>query len=117
MVSPLYEADIPALIRRRRAQILVHSFIYYVLNDSIVSDHVWQEWADELESLQAWSPGPVGFYDDAFSDWDGATGCHLPRDSWVAGKAIQILRIEENAKRIQLQRMDGSDEAVPGGGG
>ena len=31
---------------------LIHSCIYYELNESIISDHQWQAWADELQKLQ-----------------------------------------------------------------
>ena len=43
---------IQELIKRRRAQMLIHSCIYYEMNTNIVSDDTWQKWADELESLQ-----------------------------------------------------------------
>ena len=43
---------IVSLIERRRRQLLVHSYIYYELNDSIISDDTWSKWAVELEELQ-----------------------------------------------------------------
>ena len=88
---------IPEKIKQRRAQMLIHSCIYYELNDNIVSDHQWQAWAFELEELQKKHPEHmnIGFYDKYFQDWDGATGNHLPhRDSWVYNKALRLLRIE-----------------------
>ena len=39
-------------IRQRRRQMLVHSYIYYELDDNIVSDAQWAKWAKELEQLQ-----------------------------------------------------------------
>lgn len=81
-------------IKQRRAQMLVHSCIYYELNESIVSDHKWQEWADELQQLQIHHPDcmTIGFFDWEFRNWDGATGNHLPhRDPWVFAKANYIL--------------------------
>ena len=39
-------------IKQRRLQILVHSFIYYDLNENIVSDDKWSQWATELVYLQ-----------------------------------------------------------------
>lgn len=85
------------LIRRRRAQMLIHSCIYYELNDNIVSDDTWQKWADELEQLQKQEKNhAIGFYDTVFVDWTGATGNHLPhRDPWVISKAKYILDIHE----------------------
>jgi hypothetical protein len=82
-------------IKQRRSQMLVHSFIYYHLDDSVVSDHTWQKWANELRDLQAVHGWQHGWYDDAFRDWNGSTGCHLPRDSWVINKALQLLRYRE----------------------
>ena len=99
MLDALFEPDvvlqtIEEKIKQRRAQMLIHSCIYYELNDNIVSDHQWQEWADELEKLQRENPQrcTIGFYDYEFRDWTGATGNHLPhRDPWVFSKAQQIL--------------------------
>ena len=79
-------------IRQRRAQMLVHSFIYYHLDDCLVDDHTWQAWANELRDLQAIPCGPIGFYDEAFEGWTGATGIHLPlRDPWVVGRAERLM--------------------------
>ena len=86
--------DIKARIRQRRAQMLVHSCIYYELNDSVVSDDQWQKWADELEKLQRENPDSVkiGFFDWEFRDWTGTTGAHLNhREPWVLAKAKYVL--------------------------
>lgn len=78
-------------IRQRRSQMLIHSYLYYRLDEAIVSDHKWQEWADELVRLQAEHPHPIGFYDVEFADWNASTGYHLPHDAWVREKAERIL--------------------------
>lgn len=94
---------IQELIKRRRAQMLVHSCIYYELNSNIISDHLWQQWADELEVLQRENPGAcsIGFFDDEFKDWTGATGNHLPhRDPWVLRESNYILRISQNPELL-----------------
>ena len=80
-------------IKQRRAQMLVHSYVYYRLGENIVSDHKWQEWANELVVLQKEYCLAIGFYDEAFKDWDGSTGYHLPQDDWVSRKANRILNI------------------------
>ena len=90
-------------IKQRRAQMLIHSCIYYELNDNIVSDHKWQEWADELESLQKASPEEcsLGFFDYEFKDWNGSTGNHLPhRHPWVYSKALYILNLHNNESKL-----------------
>jgi hypothetical protein len=72
--------DIRELIRRRRGQMLVHSCIYYDMNDNIISDDQWQAWAEELHQLQTQFPEhcKIGYFDWEFRDWDGTTGAHLP---------------------------------------
>ena len=90
-------------IRRRRAQMLIHSCIYYELNDNIISDHKWQEWADELQQLQAAWPEliKIDFFDWEFRDWDGATGNHLPhRHPWVYSKAQYILMLARKDSNV-----------------
>jgi len=79
-------------IKQRRAQMLIHCYLYYVLDTAIISDHLWQQWADELTSLQKDNKTHLYFYDDVFKDWDGSTGYHLPKDPWVVRKANQILK-------------------------
>lgn len=85
-------------IRQRRAQLVVHSYLYYHLDSPIVSDDTWQRWADELVALQSDFDGRVLFYDREFFGWDGATGMHLPKDGWAAGMAAMLLRQHEAMK-------------------
>ena len=44
--------QIKELIERRRRQVLVHSVIYYKLNENLITDSQWSMWALELEELQ-----------------------------------------------------------------
>ena len=87
------ELMIAELIQQRRLQLLVHSCIYYHLNNNIVSDKKWDEWARELKFLQDSYPNlakQVIWY-DAFKDWDASTGAFLPlEDEWVIKKARQL---------------------------
>lgn len=84
------------LIKRRRLQLLVHSCIYYRLNDNIIDDHTFDRWSDELVKLQADNPDiskQVEWY-EAFKDWDGSTGAFLPiNDPWVVGHAEYLLNV------------------------
>ena len=82
-------------IRQRRIQMLVHSYLYYVLDENVISDGKWQEWADELTELQK-QKKTIGFYDKEFSDWTGATGTHLPFEPWVIQRAKALLRDKES---------------------
>lgn len=86
--------EIKSLIQHRRLQILIHSCIYYELNESIVSDAKWSEWALELETLQKQYPeiSKQVIYAKAFEDFDHSTGCNLPlKDPWVMAKAKWLL--------------------------
>ena len=95
-IKTICSSELIELVRRRRSQMLIHSCIYYELNESIISDHQWQAWADELQKLQKEHPSclRIDFYDWEFRDWDGATGAHLPhRNPWVFQKANYILNL------------------------
>lgn len=81
-------------IRQRRSQMLVHSYLYYHLNESIIDDSTFDMWAKELAQLQK-ECYDIGFYDEVFKDWDGSSGYHLPYDSWIVSKATQLLRYRD----------------------
>jgi NAD-dependent DNA ligase len=102
-MNKVSEADIKALIRRRRAQMLVHSYLYYESDQPIISDDQWQEWANELELLQSNFPKlcKINYYDKEFADWDGTTGNHLPRTVIVKGQAEQVLRSYQHVMEIK----------------
>ena len=93
-MTPSERLSIAKLITRRRRQILVHSVIYYRLNDNIISDQQWSEWALELENLQTQYPDiasecPLA---DAFKAFDHSTGKNLPLDDpWALNKAQYLL--------------------------
>lgn len=87
--------QIQALINQRRRQILVHSVIYYMMDDSIISDATWAKWAKELEELQKQYPDIAEqcVYADAFRGFDHSTGFNLPlHDEWATRKAMQLLK-------------------------
>jgi hypothetical protein len=87
-------------IKQRRSQMLIHSYLYYWLDNPIISDDQWQEWAEELTTMQEvlkleTGSTDIDFYDAEFVDWDGTTGMHLPKDAWIIGKAMQLIRYKE----------------------
>ena len=96
------EADeIRSLILRRRLQVLVHSCIYYVFNENIVSDSTWSEWARELAQLQKDYPKIADRVDYAkeFKGFDASTGYHLPtRNIEIMNKAQDLLRLYKEDK-------------------
>ena len=88
-------------VKRLRSQMLVHSCIYYRLDDSLITDHEWMQRAQTLAKLQEVIKAKaghcsIGWYDDAFEDWDGSSGFQLPlADPWVVSKARHLLELRE----------------------
>ena len=97
------------LIQRRRLQLLVHSCIYYELDQNIISDKQWDEWARELVQLQKDYPEEskeVIWY-DAFKDWDASTGAFLPiKDEWVVRKSKQLIHWQKQSFDVQIKNLE-----------
>lgn len=86
-------------IRQRRRQMLVHSYIYYELNDNIISDSQWSKWAKELQELQQKYPkesAEVEEYDQ-FKDWDGSSGAFLKFGENIKTVAQILLENQKSA--------------------
>lgn len=94
-------SEVRSLILRRRLQVLVHSCIYYELNDNIVSDRTWNLWASELVKLQKQYPqiaSRVDYHQD-FKDFDGSTGFGLPlKNPEIMNKAKYLLEIHKKGE-------------------
>lgn len=94
-----YDNPVAAKIQQRRYQILVHSLLYYELDTTIVPDDQWAKWATELVSLQKEHPDIAErvIFAEAFKDFDGSTGFHLPfRDEQIVNIAHRLLRYHGN---------------------
>jgi len=93
------ELQIAEKIQQRRYQMLVHSCIYYHLNQNSISDKQWDIWARELRDLQNQYPEiskQVTLY-EYFKDWDASTGAFLPiTESWVIAKAKTLITSRKN---------------------
>lgn len=88
-------------IKQRRRQMLVHSYIYYELDDNLVSDAQWAKWAKELEQLQKNYPkesAEVEYYED-FKDWDGSSGAFLNFEENIKTVAEILLKQKNCSKR------------------
>ncbi|NRF01913.1 DNA ligase LigA-related protein [Bacillus subtilis] len=74
------DKDILELIGRRRRQILVHSFLYYQLNENIIADYTFDLWSKELVQLQEKYPeeSKKAVYYAEFTKFDGSSGYDLP---------------------------------------
>lgn len=94
--TPTVDPAIAERIKRRRLQLLVHSCIYYELNQNLISDSTFDKWSVELLELQTRYPkiSEQVCWHEAFEDWDASTGAYLPiRDTWVMSKALELLKI------------------------
>lgn len=88
-------------IKQRRLQILVHSYIYYELNQNIVTDAKWSQWAKELVDLQIKYPKEskqVDYYEQ-FIDFDGSTGAFFNYDDFIISKANQLLKLKQKSTK------------------
>jgi ribonucleotide reductase beta subunit family protein with ferritin-like domain len=88
------DEQIKAKIKQRRFQMMVHSYIYYELDDNIISDAKWAEWAHELEDLQNKYPEEskaVKEYYKDFKGWDGSSGAFLKFDDRIKKTAQRLL--------------------------
>lgn len=92
-------------IKMLRLSLMVHSVIYYDLNDNIITDSEWTRRAKELVELQTKHPdiaASVKFH-ELYKDFDGSTGFHLAAnaDDAARGKARYLLQTRGNRKRKQ----------------
>jgi hypothetical protein len=102
-VGQFTDEELPyaSLIQQRRCQMLIHSRIYYVLDENLITDAQFDEWGRELVQLQKDYPDIASkvCFAKAFEDWDASTGAFLPlQDEWVIRKAQQLLNINRNMK-------------------
>lgn len=97
------DLEIAELIQQRRYQMLIHSCIYYKLNQNVISDMQWDMWAKELKSLQEQYPEiskQVTLY-EYFKDWDASSGAFLPLSlDWVMRKAQSFVPTKKQSQNI-----------------
>lgn len=96
------DLEIAEKIQQRRYQMLIHSCIYYHLNQNLISDKQWDEWARELRDLQNQYPQiseKVTLY-EYFKDWDASTGGFLPITlPWVQEIACKLAGVKKLTKK------------------
>lgn len=93
-------------IRQRRLQMLVHSYIYYELNDNIITDATWSRWAKELQRLQTKYPktSKKAPYYSQFKNWDGSSGAFLDFDDKVVAVANYLLTMRDSKKKQKIHK-------------
>lgn len=82
-------------IKELRLSLIVHSIIYYEMNDNIISDAEWTQRAKELVGLQEANPEIADsvVFSDLFRGFKGDTGFDLAKgaDEAAYGKARYLL--------------------------
>ena len=92
-----YKPSLEENVKRLRINIMIHSYLYYVLNESVIDDILYDKMCMDLVEHQK-SLKVIGLYDDLFKDWDGSTGYHLCYDGYIIDKANYILHLVEKMK-------------------
>lgn len=95
------EQKIKEDIKRKRRQLMLHSFGYYRLNENIIDDHTFDKWCMELVELQKQHPqlAVQVEYHKEFIDFDGSSGYHLPMgETWIPPVWEQMKRLHKEMK-------------------
>lgn len=88
------------LINRRQRQMLVHSYLYYERDESLISDYDFDTWAFELVALRQKYPREFNQsdYKHEFRTFDGSTGFDLPyRMPNIAAVGNHLIKISKGA--------------------
>lgn len=97
-IYPIQEEAIYRKILQRRRQILIHSYLYYELNETLVDDSKWSQWAKELVWLQNTYPELAQrvMYYSKFKDFDASTGFDFTYPDEIKDRAVRLLRERED---------------------
>lgn len=98
------DKEVMAIIKQRRLQVLVHSFLYYELNINIIPDYRFDKFSNELAELQNKYPqlAKEVIYNEWFEGFEGGSGFNLPiRDPEVMAMGRRLLRSVEYMKGVE----------------
>lgn len=98
----LEQSQIKELIKRKRRQLMLHSFGYYRLNENIIDDHTFDKWCMELVELQKQYPELAAQveYHDGFVDFDGSSGYNLPMgEPWITSVWEHMKRMNKEMRK------------------
>lgn len=101
------DQNVISRIEYLRKKLLVHSIIYYRLNESIIADNKWAEWAVELENLVREHPeeGQNSFLAEEFKDFDHSTGYNLPLETpWAVAVAMNLVLYDQKIHQWSRER-------------
>jgi len=89
-------------MNRRQRQILVHSFLYYQLNENIISDSDFDRWSKELYEAMKENPDVAKrsvYYKD-FLEFDGSSGYDLQyANTEVKHSGYRLLKIHAEKRK------------------
>lgn len=90
-----------------RKKLLVHSIIYYRLDESLITDEEWARWALELEELTKEYPhiAQNAFLAEEFKDFDHSTGYNLPLETpWAVDVAMNLVLYNQKLRQWGKER-------------
>lgn len=93
------------LINRRRRQILVHSVLYYRMNQNVIDDTTFDLWSKELAALQQDYPDIAAECEwaEGFKEFDGSSGAFLPlHDPIAVDMANRVLNAVRHVKGVRI---------------
>ncbi|MDZ4632260.1 hypothetical protein ORN01_25220 [Bacillus cereus] len=89
-------------MNRRQRQILVHSFLYYQLNENIISDSEFDRWSKELYEAMKENPeiAKQSVYYKDFLEFDGSSGYDLPyANPEIQSTGFKLLKIHAERRK------------------
>jgi hypothetical protein len=97
---------ITELMLRRRRQFLVHSFLYYILDESIIDDNTYDRWCVELVDLQKKYPDiakSLPYHDICIQLDESASGSYIKQyPPEIVSKAFHLLAREKQQPLDEL---------------
>lgn len=64
-------------MKQLREDLMIHSYLYYILGGQVVPDAVYDRWCAELVKYHELAGKEMCYNDDLFADFDGSTGMGL----------------------------------------
>lgn len=95
-----------------REMLHAHAYIYYELNDNLISDSEWDGMARKLVGLQTTYPHSKerGYEWEYFKDFTGGTGFDMPWTDHIKRLALQMVlrqrNVEEARREVDTETME-----------
>ena len=64
-------------MKQLREDLMIHSYLYYILGGSVIPDAVFDKWCAELVKLHELAGKEICYNDELFADFNGSTGIGL----------------------------------------